>query len=336
MMVLELYSSQADRALRDLFSQNSFPLYRLMGYQLGWLDEAGLELPSQVAQMRLHASLALAACEAVGGSIDRVAPAGVAVEMLNQFVQVHSDIQDGIPERNGRDTLWWVWGPAQAINAGDGFHAMARLSLMQLLEGSMPPHQILDMVNILDKASLRMLEGMHQDMVYQERVDILPEAYLQMAREKVGALMGAALELGALCGGASKEQGIAFREFGEEIGVAFQIQEDIQMLWGQPISGRPKGTDVLNKKKGYPVLFTLDQAEISLKRDLGTLFFKRVLEPPDMEHLVAVLDGLKARDAALIKVHELYSQAVASLEESGPADMANLRSIAAWLALRES
>ena len=334
-MVLQLFSSHADRALRDLFSENSFPLYRLMGYQLGWLDEAGLELPSPVGGTRLHASLALAACEAVGGSIDRAAPAGVAVEMIHQFVQVHSDIQDGIPERYGRSTLWWVWGPAQAINAGDGFHALARLRLIQLLDGRMPPHEILGMVNILDKASLRMLEGLHQDMVYQERVDILPEAYLETAREKVGALMGAALELGALCGGASEEQGRAFREFGEEIGVAFQIQEDIQMLWGRPISGRPKGTDPLNKKKGYPVLYALEQAEISLKRDLGTLFFKRVLEPPDLEHLVAVLDELKARDAALAKVHELYIQAIASLEELGAVDVADLRSIAAWLALRE-
>ena len=140
-MVLQLYSSQADRALRDLFSERSFPLYRLMGYQMGWLDESGLELPSPVDQTRLHASLALAACEAVGGTVEQAAPAGVAVEMLHQFVQVHSDIQDGIPERYGRDTLWWVWGPAQAINTGDGFHALARLQLMQLLEGRMPPHE---------------------------------------------------------------------------------------------------------------------------------------------------------------------------------------------------
>ena len=334
-MVLQLYSSQADRTLHDLFSENSFPLYRLMGYQLGWLDEAGLELPSPVAQTRLHASLALAACEAVGGSIDQAAPAGVAVELLNQFVQVHSDIQDGLPERYGRSTLWWVWGPAQAINTGDGFHALARLQLIQLLEGLMPPQRILGVVSILDQASLRMLEGLHQDMVYQERVDILPEAYLKTAREKIGTLMGASLELGALCGGASKEQSSAFREFGEEIGVAFQVQEDIQMLWGEPTSGRPRGADLLNKKKGYPVLYVLDQAEIRVKRDLGTLFLKRVLEPPDLEHLVAVLDGLKAREAALAKVHELYSEAVAGLEESGSADVANLRSIAAWLALRE-
>ena len=136
MMVLQLYSSHADQVLRGLFSENSFPLYRLMGYQMGWLDEAGLELPSPVAQTRLHASLALAACEAVGGSIDQAAPAGVAVEMLSQFVQVHSDIQDGLPERYNRSTLWWVWGPAQAINTGDGFHALARLQLMQLLEGA--------------------------------------------------------------------------------------------------------------------------------------------------------------------------------------------------------
>ena len=107
------------------------------------------------------------------------------------------------------------------------------------------------------------------------------------------------------------------------------------MLWGEPISGRPKGADLLNKKKGYPVLYALDQAEISLKRDLGTLFLKRVLEPPDLEHLVATLDGLKARDAALAKVRELYGHAVAGLEESGSADVANLRSIAAWLAFRE-
>ena len=65
------------------------------------------------------------------------------------------------------------------------------------------------------------------------------------------------------------------------------------------------------------------------------MFLKRVLEPPDLEHLVATLDGLKVRDAALTKVHELYSQAIAGLEESGAAGVANLRSIAAWLALRE-
>ena len=335
-MAMELYSSRADRILRGQFAESGFPLYRLMGYQMGWLDEAGLEMPAPVAQTRLHGGLALAACEAAGGSADAAAPSVVAVELLHQFVQVHSDIQDGTPERHGRDTLWWVWGPAQAINAGDGFHALARLRLMQLLEGRMPPHEILGLVNILDMASLRMLEGLHQDMVYQERVDILPEAYLATAREKVGALMGAALELGALCGGASEEQGRAFKEFGEEIGAAFQVQEDVQMLWGQPVSGRPKGADALNKKKGYPVLYTLDRAEIAVKRALGTLFFKRVLEPPDLEHLLTVLDGLKARDDALDKARELHDGAVARFEESEAGGAAtDVKAIAAWLALRE-
>ena len=189
----------------------------------------------------------------------------------------------------------------------------------------------------LDTACLRMCEGLHSDLVYQERVDIAPEAYLKMARQKVGSLMGCALELGAMTAGGSAADSQAFQQFGEDLGVALQVQEDIQMLWGKPLSGKARGTDALNKKKGFPVIYALDQAPTGQKRALGTLFFKRVLEPPDLEQLIAILDGLDARAQAQEMAMRLYNEAMGHLEKAAltPAGRNDLAEVSRWLALRE-
>ena len=326
-----------ERGLRSVFDQESFPLYHLMEYQLGWRDEYGAPMDFPVPQTRLYAAMCLLACEATGGDLDQALPAATALELLYQFIQVHSDVQEGSQERHNRHAVWWVWGPAQAINVGDGLHALGRLALMRVKERNVDPEETLRLLAILDGAALRTFEGMHQDMVYQERIDITIDAYLKMAREKSGALMGCALELGASAGGASLSKGQTFRQFGEDLGLAFHVQEDIQMLWGEPLSGKAKGTDLLNKKKGFPVLQALDQAPISQKRELGTLFMKRVLELPDLEQLTAILEGHNARANAQDKAGEICNVALSHLQDTGlpTSAMEDLRQVAHWLALRE-
>ncbi len=332
------HASLAERGLRSVFDQESFPLYHLMEYQLGWRDEFGGPLDFPVPQTRLYAAMCLLACEAIGGDLDQALPAATAVELVYQFIQIHSDVQEGSQERHGRQAVWWVWGPAQAINVGDGLHALGRLALMRAKEPKVDPEDTLRLLGILDGAALRTFEGMHQDMVYQERVDITTDAYLKMAREKSGALMGCALELGATAGGAGPSMGQTFRRFGEDLGLAFQVQEDIQMLWGEPLSGKARGTDLLNKKKGFPVLQALDQAPISQKRELGTLFLKRVLELPDLETLTTVLEGHNARANAQDKAREICNAALVHLKDTGLplSAMEDLRQVAHWLALRAS
>ncbi|MDO8750389.1 MAG: polyprenyl synthetase family protein [Dehalococcoidia bacterium] len=334
---LQRHISLVEDSLRDLFAGHSSPLYRLMEYQLGWRDERGDPLEAPVPQPRLHAGICLLAAQSTGGDIEKAVPAAAAVELVYQFTQVHADIQDGSQQRHNRPTVWWIWGPAQAINAGDGLHALARLSLLRLHEHGGPPADSLHLMQALDTACLRMCEGLHVELLFQERVDIAPEAYLKMARDKVGALLGCALELGAAAGAPSRNAGASLREFGETLGVACQIQEDIQMLWGQPLSGKATGLDALNKKKGFPVLYSLDHAPIAQKRELGTLFFKRVLEPADLQQVTAILDKLNARPHAQAAARHYLEEATRYLDGAAlaPEGRRELSQVATWLALRE-
>ncbi len=328
-----------ENTLRGLLAQHNLQLYNLMEYQLGWRDEQGVPLDFPAPQTWLHAGLCLLACQAAGADPAKALPSAAAVELIHQFSQVHQDIQDGSQHRANRSTVWWIWGPAQAINAGDGLHALGRLALIDLGE---PGHQdrpveaTLGALHTLDTASLRMCEGLHQDLVFRERVDITTDAYVRMAHDRTGALIGAALELGAASAGCDSATAQALKGFGEELGVALQIQEDIQMLWGTPISGKPLGTDIMNKKKSYPVVNALEQAPVAQKRELGTLLFQRVLEPSDVENVTALLDALDARASAQDTAQRILNEAVGRLDGAtlNTAGRTELEEAARWLALR--
>lgn len=327
-----------ERGLADLFAQRTLPLYQLMEYQLGWRGEMGDPIEFPQSPLRLYGSLCALTCEVFAGEASHALPAAIATELVQQFIQIHEDIQEGSQVRYNRPTVWWIWGPAQAINAGDGLHALARLSLLQLDGGDASSELTVKNLQTLDGASLRMCEGMYVDMEYQERVEVFPASYLNMARDKTGALVGCALELGARSGGATDEASDALRTFGEELGVAYQVQEDIRSLWSVPFSGKISGLDVLNKKKGYPVLLAMDEAPISIKRELGTLFFKRVLEPADIRQVTSILERLNARERAQEAAQEIFDNAVTRLQQTPvrapPLD--DLFHVGRWLASEDT
>ncbi|MBI4339287.1 MAG: polyprenyl synthetase family protein [Chloroflexi bacterium] len=329
-------SSVVEGGLRTLFTQRSFPLYHLMEYQLGWRDERGVPLEFPPTPCRLYGGLCLLTCQSLGGDVSRAVPPAAAAELVHQFAQVHLDLQEGSQTRHHRPTVWWIWGPAQAINAGDGLHAMARLSLIGLRDSALPSETVLHYLQTLDDASLRLCEGMYQEIANQERMDILASSYFRMARDKEGALLGCAMEMGAYAAGAPLEAATALRRFGEELGVAFHVQEDIQSLWGQPVSGKEFGLDVLNKKKGYPIILALEQGPISVKRELGALFAKRVLTPPDVERVRTILEELDARGKAQAAADDIYQKAASAFQSPGnplgPGQ--DLLAVARWLATR--
>lgn len=330
------YEELVERALKGALGQQSFPLYRLMEYQLGWRDEHGAA--QERAAPRLYGALCLLACGGLGGPAERAVPAAVALELVYQFLQAHADLQEGSQERYQRPTLWWVSGPAQAINVGDGLHTLARLALMRLTEQGVPEHQVVRSLQTLDAACLRTCEGVHQGLVYQERLDISPDQYERTARASTGALVGCALELGAQAAEAPAGTGETLRAAGEDLGVAFQVQEDIQGLWGAPLSGKPRGSETLVKKKGYPVVYALEHAPLAQKRELGALFFKRVLEPVDLERLTALLEGLGARAAAQLAAEEHLRRALLRLEGIFVVEdcRRDLERTGRWLALRDN
>ena len=309
-------TERVDAELKAIVNERGFPLYDMMGYHLGWRGAHALDEDLPQRQERMHGAMTLLACVAVGGDIEACLPAAAAMELVDKFAEIHDDVQEGNPQRNGRDAVWWVWGPAQAINAGDGMHALGRLALLRLADRGVPDERVFDVVKLVDKASLRACEGRFRDLEAQERIDLSVEAYMSMAADKTGALLGCAMQIGALVGGSDAATGDALAASGEKLGVALQVRSDLAALWGEGGNSQPN-VEVLNKKKLIPVVYALENATISEKRAMGEIYFKRVLEPDDAVRLREVIDGLGARAACEEMADALEAEALASTEIEG-------------------
>ena len=331
--IFDRYSPLIERELRSVLDDRSMPLYKMMAYHLGWLDELGEPAPYHPPQ-RLRPTLCLMGCEASGGSAEKAIAPAVAVELTHGFSLIHEDVQGGKPKRLKRDAVWWIWGPAQAINAGDGMHALARLSLFRLQELDTPVEVVVRALQLLDQASLKLCEGQYEDLSFQEKLNVGVDNYLKMIEGKAGALMGCACQLGALMAGASVTTNEALGTFGANLGMMRQVKEDVLALWGQDGADDSLDAEVLNKKKLLPLAYAFEKAGVRDKRRLGEVYFKRVLEPQDLEQVVAILDELGARDYCGEVADKLHKDALKALDSSGLDENStrDLREMAQYLA----
>ena len=287
-----------DADLRSALAERQGMLYDLLRYHLGWVDERGNPVGS--AAIRLHhcGVLALSAARAVSGDYRQAVAAASAVELAYNFVLVHNDVQAGrLDQTDDRPSIWWVWGPSQAINAGDGLHALARSVLMRLIDTGVPPDTVLAALRSLDQACLTLCEGQYMDLTYQDQLMVSEPDYLDMIRRKSGALAGCSAHIGALAAGAEQGAAGSLRAWGEKLGMVLQIRRDIADLWGSSGDGFTS-SNVLNKKKSLPLIHALQTSESPVKRELGSIYMKRVLEPGDSARIVAILDSTGSRQYA--------------------------------------
>jgi len=262
------------------------PLSRLLRYPLGLEEADGAPGPG-IGGKLLRPSLVCFSCEALGGEPERALPLACALELIHNFSLVHDDIQDGDELRRGRPTTWKAFGAAQAINAGDGLLVLA---LRIALQAQAPPEVVLAAQGALLSATFRMIEGQALDLSLEGAWDVGVERYLYMAKRKTGALLGCALELGALAAG-RPELLPAHRKLGEVLGLAFQIRDDFLGIWGDPaVTGKPVGSDLARGKRSWPVAFALER-DPALARLLSR-------EPVPVEEALERLSALGAREAA--------------------------------------
>lgn len=280
--------------LRNIINSRSMPLYDIMAYHMGWEDDTNNYNLARTNSW-LHGTLCLLSCQVMGGEMNSAIPAAAAVELVDSFCQIHDDVESGNPNRNNRDSVWWVWGPAQAINAGDGLHALARLAMFGLSEHGISRQLILKAIQLLDRASLQACEGRFTDLEAQERLDITKEAYLSTAAMRIGSLLGCSMALGGLVASAPPGILAKLQKVGETLGVAMAIKEDIRKLWFASEYPEQYSPDVLNKKKLLPIILATSNSPITIKRQLGDIYFKRVLEKTDIERLLDILQKTDAR-----------------------------------------
>jgi geranylgeranyl diphosphate synthase type I len=316
--------------LQELFASRQGFLYNLLRYHLGWVDQRG-QPEDTTSTPHLPAMLALTSCQALAGSFQAALPVAAAVELVYNFTLVHGDVQAGRAEAQARPSIWWVWGPAQAINAGDGLHALGRMAVMRLAQRGVPAERVLLAVAALDRACLALCEGQYLDLGFQDQLMVTSRQYDDMVRRKAGALTGAAAELGALAAGGDEAICVWFREAGALLGMARQVGQDIADLWGQRGDGMT-ANNVLSKKKGLPLVYAMETGRPAVKRELGAVYLKRVLEPADVARLVEILDQAGARAYAQGRARELVDQALAALEGTplAPEGRQALQDLGAW------
>ncbi|HZD09765.1 MAG TPA: polyprenyl synthetase family protein [Candidatus Binatia bacterium] len=285
--------------------------YQMLHYHMGWLDEA-LHPTESNGGKRIRPVLTLLSASATGADWRRAIPVAAAIELLHNFTLIHDDIQDASPTRRGRPTIWKIWGIPQAINSGDCLFALSHAALYRLRERGIHPQIVVRAAGRFDDTCLALTLGQHHDMNFESQMAVSVDDYLSMIGGKTAALLALCGELGSLVAGADEGTVANFAAFARNLGLAFQIKDDILGIWGDEAAiGKSAATDIATRKKTLPVLFGLAQSKE----------LKRLYAMPDnhetfVSDVVQLLDACGALEFAQAQA-KIYSQAALKHLDAG-------------------
>jgi geranylgeranyl diphosphate synthase type I len=282
----------------------------MLAYHMGWIGEGA---GPQAAGKRIRPLLVLLTAAAAGGDWRKAISGAAAVELLHNFSLIHDDIEDNSPTRRGRPTVWKKWGLAQAVNTGDALLTLAHLAVMRL-EATLDSRIALQAARLLQEACLELTKGQYLDISYEARSSLTQEDYWPMVSGKTAALIAACTELGALTARAAPSTQHAYRQFGFNLGLAFQALDDLLGIWGDSKQlGKSVSSDLVSGKKSLPVLYGLSQDGPFAQR-----WRKGPVQPEEVEQLAHLLEQAGARDYTQESAVCLTDQALKALEQAGP------------------
>jgi geranylgeranyl diphosphate synthase, type I len=330
---LASYIAAVESAMRDAIRSPSAEIdefYGWMRYHLGWANEQ-----FQAAQVdggkRLRPVFCLLACEALSGQWAPALRAAAAIEILHNFSLVHDDIEDGDERRRHRPTLWTLVGVPHAINAGDALFALAQRELLRSRTAGVSAERMLRAAEIFEQTCVELVEGQYLDMRAEAVGTTSLSAYRQMIGGKTASLLGAATAIGACVASDDLDIIALFQRFGIELGLAFQIQDDILGLWGDPeITGKAAGADLRHKKKSLPIVLAQSDGGALAER-LNRLFAQNEIGEGDVGEVMQWFNqaGIKGRAEEEASHHaELASQTLEKLQAKGMASPTAMRTLA--------
>ena len=247
---------QLKASLSNLEAKSTALLVQMVRHHLGWIK------PEANRGKRLRPLLSLLCCDAAGGHWQSSLPAAGAIEWIHNFSLIHDDIEDRSETRRGRETVWKRWGIAQATNTGDALFALAHLLTHELEAHGHDSVTILSIQKQLDKACLHLTLGQHLDLTFEEADGVTEDEYQEMIEGKTAALISASCEIGALAAHSEPSKVALFRQFGHDLGMSFQIYDDLLGIWGTPeVTGKPSGDDLRIRKKTLPIIFALNHSD---------------------------------------------------------------------------
>ena len=203
---------------------------------------------------RVRPVLTLMACEAMGGNMVRALDAALGLELFHNFTLLHDDVMDNADVRRGKPTVHFQWNDNTAILSGDTMLTIATQYIARTANW-----QVMDLFN---KTAIEIYEGQQWDMDYEHRIDVSVDEYINMIRLKTSVLLGCALKMGALIADASAEDADKLYAAGVNMGLAFQLRDDMLDVWGNPETfGKEIGGDIMNNKKTYLLINAIRLAQ---------------------------------------------------------------------------
>jgi len=309
-LITQLHSSIEEdlkSSLQPLLGEFAHPIGEMVAYHMGWN-------PSGAEGKRIRPLFTLLCCGAINGAWQHALPAASAIEWIHNFSLIHDDIQDQSATRRGRETIWTRTGIAQAINTGDAIFALSRLTTQRLVDLGIPSEVIIRVHRLLDQACLDLTIGQHLDMDYEQRTSVEVDEYLEMITRKTGALVYAACASGAAIGGAEEAQLSLLGEFGRNVGLAFQMYDDLLGIWGDSSStGKPAGDDIRSRKKTLPILYGVETS-----KQVRTLWEQSPRNESQIQIMVQALEEAGAESYVLDLANSYTQLALSCLQQAQP------------------
>lgn len=256
---LEELRSAINRSVRSVIDSVKEPsLKEMLLYHMGWDKNVSTSNPGG---KRIRPVLVLYCALGAGASLEVALPFASSVELLHNFSLVHDDIQDSSPTRYGRETVWKKWGIPQAINAGDTLYYLAFDSILEA-DNALADHQRLEGSRLLVNTCKALTSGQFLDMHFETRKNVTLQQYWKMVEGKTAALISTCAVMGGLAANVNQESLKNLALFGNHLGLAFQVVDDLLGIWGDEEKiGKPNYTDLQSHKKTLPVIFGFENAE---------------------------------------------------------------------------
>jgi geranylgeranyl diphosphate synthase type II len=233
---------------------------------------------------RIRPVMLMAAYEMFGGHADEVRNAAIGIETFHNFTLLHDDLMDKSPLRRGKPTVYAKWDPNTAILSGDTMFALAWQYFLK-----QPHPQQHAILNTFCQTAIEVCDGQQYDMNFETREDVSIDEYMMMIRLKTAVLLAGALKIGALYAEAPDTDIEHLYQFGINLGLAFQLQDDLLDAYGDvSVFGKQTGTDIKDNKKTFLILKALEIASEAQKVILRQLFRQTPEDPT--QKIAAVLD----------------------------------------------
>lgn len=298
---LQKYFDTIESALADIeYAASPDGLYAPVRYELS------------LGGKRVRPLLTLLACEMFGGDCRSALHAAVGLEVFHNFTLLHDDVMDKADVRRGKPTVHKVWDENRAILSGDAMEIIA----FRYIARTAAPHTGA-VIDWFLKTALEICEGQQYDMEFETRDDVTEAEYIEMIRLKTAVLLGGALKIGAIIGGADSADADRIYRFGESLGLAFQLQDDWLDVYGDPARfGKKIGGDILNNKKTYMLINAQRRAEGADAEELSHWLSATGYDPAEkIAAVTALYNRVGAGELCLQQVDAYSRRAIEALRE---------------------